>query len=159
VSESTTTTQSVGHKHSGQAGPSKEGGTSTLSTTTIGGSATKSSTIKPTEEHEPPMNLCHGQWQWPNGCTGQKCLYSIQWALDAKTDSVEFTLETRPAVSRKMPSGSPIWSGVGFSPSGTLLDADMIVVEADQQQNVGKESVILSIMDMHVDEQLGIFIQ
>ena len=56
-----------------------------------------------------------------------------------------------------MPNGSPIWSGVGFSPSGTLLDADMIVVDADQQQNAAKESVILSIMDMHVDEQLGIW--
>jgi hypothetical protein len=74
------------------------------------------------------MDLCRGQWSWPAGCTDQSCLYILHWELDEATDSVLFSLENRPAVSRKMPRGSPIWSGVGFSPSGTLLDADMIVL-------------------------------
>lgn len=60
-----------------------------------------------------------------------------------------FTLDTRPEVAKKAPHGAPIWSGVGFSPSGTLLDADMAVME------VSGDGKNVRAMDMHVDEELG----
>lgn len=62
-----------------------------------------------------------------------------------------FSLDTRPEVAKKTPRGTPIWSGVGFSPSGTLLDADMAVVEVIGE---GAQAKVRA-MDMHVDEELG----
>uniref|UniRef100_A0A914HQD3 DOMON domain-containing protein n=1 Tax=Globodera rostochiensis TaxID=31243 RepID=A0A914HQD3_GLORO len=101
-----------------------------------------------TPAEEPPMDLCGGEWAWPVGCVGEKCVYRLAWNNDEQTNSVVFTLDTRPTAAKKVPKGAPIWSGVGFSPSGTLLDADMAILE------VSGDGAKVRAMDMHVNEEL-----
>ncbi|KAL3077189.1 hypothetical protein niasHS_013178 [Heterodera schachtii] len=101
-----------------------------------------------TSAEEMPLDLCGGEWAWPIGCAGEKCAYRLRWDYDEKMNSVVFLLDTRPMAAKKAPKGAPIWSGVGFSPSGTLLDADMAILE------VSGDGTKVRPMDMHVNEEL-----
>jgi len=74
-----------------------------------------------------------------------QCDYSLQWEFDPEADEVSFTLETR------LPSaGGDWWSGVGFSPTGSMHDVDMVVLRARAATN-GSGSSQISIHDTHVE--------
>uniref|UniRef100_A0AC35FE97 DOMON domain-containing protein n=1 Tax=Panagrolaimus sp. PS1159 TaxID=55785 RepID=A0AC35FE97_9BILA len=78
-----------------------------------------------TESSGPPSevigDLCFGEWRWPRDCRSN-CDYRISWNFAEASDEIEFSLETKIS--------SNWWSGVGFSKSGTMKDADLIVVKS-----------------------------
>lgn len=56
-------------------------------------------------------DLCYGDWRWPPDC--RDCDYRISWSYLDETDEIEFSIETR--------APSNWWTGVGFSPTGTMV--------------------------------------
>uniref|UniRef100_A0A0N5AE40 TIL domain-containing protein n=1 Tax=Syphacia muris TaxID=451379 RepID=A0A0N5AE40_9BILA len=65
-------------------------------------------------------DVCYGDWRWPPGC--HDCNYKVSWNYLDETDEVEFSVETR------LPTNG--WSGIGFSKTGSMAEADMIVVKS-----------------------------
>lgn len=57
-------------------------------------------------------DVCYGDWRWPPGC--RDCDYRISWNYLDDTDEIEFSIETR--------APSNWWTGVGFSPTGTMVN-------------------------------------
>ncbi|CAJ0932371.1 unnamed protein product, partial [Mesorhabditis belari] len=74
---------------------------------------------------------CYGDWRYPDGC--KDCDYKLSWNYVDESDEIEFSLET------KAPQNW--WTGVGFSPQGSMADADMIIIKSFN----GK----LSLLDMY----------
>ncbi|VDM28075.1 unnamed protein product, partial [Toxocara canis] len=65
-------------------------------------------------------DVCYGDWRWPVGC--RDCDYRVSWNYLDDTDEIEFSVETR--------APSNWWTGIGFSPTGTMVEADMIIVKS-----------------------------
>ncbi|EJW76034.1 hypothetical protein WUBG_13057 [Wuchereria bancrofti] len=79
-------------------------------------------------------DVCYGDWRWPPGC--RDCDYRISWNYLDDTDEIEFSIETR--------APSNWWTGVGFSPTGTMVEADIIIVKSRNGE--------LSLHDMYSTE-------
>uniref|UniRef100_A0A915A5V3 DOMON domain-containing protein n=1 Tax=Parascaris univalens TaxID=6257 RepID=A0A915A5V3_PARUN len=65
-------------------------------------------------------DVCYGDWRWPTKC--RDCDYRVSWNYLDDTDEIEFSVETR--------APSNWWTGIGFSPTGTMIEADMIIVKS-----------------------------
>uniref|UniRef100_A0A0N5D296 DOMON domain-containing protein n=1 Tax=Thelazia callipaeda TaxID=103827 RepID=A0A0N5D296_THECL len=91
------------------------------------------STTVPTLRSETDVSgdVCYGDWRWPPGC--RDCDYRISWNYLDDTDEIEFSVETH--------APSNWWTGVGFSPTGTMVEADLIIVKSKNGQ--------LSLHDMY----------
>ncbi|KAI6242616.1 MOXD1-like protein 2 [Aphelenchoides fujianensis] len=100
--------------------------------TTAAPVAANSAEMPPADEEM----LCFGEFVHPPRCENDDCLYRLSWAFVPEADHVEFSLETRMNRTKG-------WTGVGFSPSGRMGDADFLIVKTDGKQ--------LSIVDMHAD--------
>ncbi|KAL3995632.1 DOMON domain family protein [Acanthocheilonema viteae] len=85
-------------------------------------------------ESEVDGDVCYGDWRWPPGC--RDCDYRISWNYLDDTDEIEFSIETR--------APSNWWTGVGFSPTGTMVEADIIIVKSRNGE--------LSLHDMYSTE-------
>jgi hypothetical protein len=105
--------------------------TSTTQKTSTTILASKSAEMPPSD----PEMLCFGEFVHPPRCEGSECLYKLSWAYVPEDDNVEFSLETRMNATG--------WTGVGFSKTGSMTDADFIIITSD-----GKS---LNIKDMHAD--------
>ncbi|MCP9263742.1 Teneurin-a [Dirofilaria immitis] len=79
-------------------------------------------------------DVCYGDWRWPPDC--RDCDYRISWNYLDDTDEIEFSIETR--------APSNWWTGVGFSPTGTMVEADIIIVKSRNGE--------LSLHDMYSTE-------
>ncbi|CAJ0576519.1 unnamed protein product, partial [Mesorhabditis spiculigera] len=101
-----------------------------LQTTRAPTTAARASTEHDDSELSTDNEKCYGDWRYPEGC--KDCDYKISWNYVDESDEIEFSLET------KAPQNW--WTGVGFSPSGSMADADMIIVKSAN----GK----LSLLDM-----------
>ncbi|TMS34383.1 hypothetical protein L596_001992 [Steinernema carpocapsae] len=71
-------------------------------------------------DNEVVGDVCYGDWRWPEGC--RDCDYRVSWNYVDDTDEIEFSIETR------LPTNW--WTGIGFSSTGTMQEADMIVVKS-----------------------------
>ncbi|VDK18293.1 unnamed protein product [Anisakis simplex] len=69
-------------------------------------------------------DVCYGDWRWPVGC--RDCDYRVSWNYLDDTDEIEFSVETR--------APSNWWTGIGFSPTGTMMEADFIIVKSRNGQ-------------------------
>ncbi|VDO48377.1 unnamed protein product, partial [Onchocerca flexuosa] len=67
-------------------------------------------------------DVCYGDWRWPPGC--RDCDYRIAWNYLDDTDEIEFSIETR--------APSNWWTGVGFSPTGTMVGFLLIITTHNQ---------------------------
>uniref|UniRef100_A0A914WJF5 DOMON domain-containing protein n=1 Tax=Plectus sambesii TaxID=2011161 RepID=A0A914WJF5_9BILA len=65
-------------------------------------------------------DVCYGDWRWPAGC--RDCDYRVSWNYLDDTDEIEFSIETRAPTNW--------WTGIGFSSTGTMTQADMIIVKS-----------------------------
>lgn len=106
-------------------------------TTTTGAIKTSTPVARGSAEMPPvdPEMLCFGEFRYPKRCEGSDCQYRLSWAYVPEDDNVEFSLETK--------MNGTGWTGVGFSATGSMTDADFIVVSSD-----GKN---LNIKDMHAN--------
>lgn len=82
-----------------------------------------------------PEMLCFGEYVFPPRCEGTDCQYKLSWAYVPEDDNVEFSLETK--------MNGTGWTGVGFSPSPSMTEADFVVITSDSKS--------LQIKDMHAD--------
>uniref|UniRef100_A0A1I7VHX5 DOMON domain-containing protein n=1 Tax=Loa loa TaxID=7209 RepID=A0A1I7VHX5_LOALO len=90
--------------------------------------------ITPLLESGVAGDVCYGDWRWPPGC--RDCDYRISWNYLDDTDEIEFSIETH--------APSNWWTGVGFSPTGTMVEADIIIVKSRNGE--------LSLHDMYSTE-------
>ncbi|CAG9532242.1 unnamed protein product [Cercopithifilaria johnstoni] len=88
----------------------------------------------PLLESDVAGDVCYGDWRWPPEC--RDCDYRISWNYLDDTDEIEFSIETR--------APSNWWTGVGFSPTGTMVEADIIIVKSRNGE--------LSLHDMYSTE-------
>uniref|UniRef100_A0A7E5A0L2 TIL domain-containing protein n=1 Tax=Panagrellus redivivus TaxID=6233 RepID=A0A7E5A0L2_PANRE len=79
-------------------------------------------------------DVCFGEWRWPRNCKSE-CDYRLTWNYEEADDEIQFSLITR--------INSNMWSGVGFSKTGTMKDADFIIVKS--------HGGVLSLHDMSSD--------
>lgn len=95
------------------------------------------------EKSDVENSNCFGKWSYPKNCQNLRnsfkniCDYQLTWKYDSEMDIIEFELEA--ALPKNW------WTGVGFSSTGQMLDADMIVIRSQEDGNI-------TLMDMHAHE-------
>lgn len=73
---------------------------------------------------------CEDTYKYPSGCLNSNCDYEAMWSVNKEKNVVTFTVITRSYETS-------IWSGIGFSKTGSMIDADVILGYKGLTSNVG----------------------
>ncbi|XP_071837327.1 uncharacterized protein [Apostichopus japonicus] len=79
----------------------------------------------------PLSGNCVGSVAKPDGCTGDDCQYRAQWNYKEEEDEVEFTVIAKTDQDK--------WTGIGFSPDGSMIGSDAVIAWHDGSDGIVKD--------------------